>query len=420
MKNKKYIILISIFLVLSALIIIFSFKNSSELDLNITEVNDIVETLKSNWDNLDKNNLPGKQYKLDYVVLDKDDNYIVSTKSGLNTDIVSAIKNKDTFFYITDNDLIIGKIIFYNNSREEIHSYRIKLLIISLVNLTVIFITSIIYDLYLDNLILKPFKKLQRFSHQISLGNLDIPLEMDKNNWFGSFTESFDIMRTELYKARDNERKANQSKKELVASLSHDIKTPIASIKSVCELMSVKSSDPEEIKQLEVINAKAEQINTLITNLFNATLEELQELKVNLTNEASSILKDIIQKSDYNNKCYVSAIPECLIVIDKIRLEQVIDNIISNSYKYADTSINVNAAINNDYLELEFKDNGNSINATEVPLLLNKFYRGSNSFNKTGTGLGLYISNNFMKKMSGELNIYSKDGFIVQLKILIS
>lgn len=420
MENKKYIILSCTFLVLSALIIILSFQDSNVVAINITEINDIVESIKSNWNNLDENNLPGKLYKLDYVVLDKDDNLIAATKSGLNTDIISAVKNKDTIIYITNDDLIIGKILFYNNSKVEIHDYRIRLLITSLVNLFVIFISSIIYNLYLDNLILKPFKKLQRFSHQISLGNLDIPLEMDKNNWFGSFTESFDIMRTELYIARENERKANQSKKELVASLSHDIKTPIASIKSVCELMSVKSDDPEEIKQLEVINAKAEQINTLITNLFNATLEELQELKINLTNEPSIILKETIQKSDYNNKCSQAIIPECLIVIDKIRIEQVIDNIISNSYKYANTPISVNAVIIDDYLELEFKDYGKSINETEIPLLLNKFYRGSNASNKTGTGLGLYISNNFMKKMSGELNIFYKDGFIVQLKILIS
>ena len=62
---------------------------------------------------------------------------------------------------------------------------------------------------------------------------------MDRENVFGAFTESFDLMRHELRRARERERRASQSKKELVAKLSHDIKTPIASIRAVAEVMAV-------------------------------------------------------------------------------------------------------------------------------------------------------------------------------------
>ena len=73
---------------------------------------------------------------------------------------------------------------------------------------------------------LTPFRKLRRFARDVAAGNLDIPLEMDSYGSFGAFTESFGLMREELKKARENERAADQSKKELVASLSHDINTP--------------------------------------------------------------------------------------------------------------------------------------------------------------------------------------------------
>ena len=79
---------------------------------------------------------------------------------------------------------------------------------------------------YCERSILFPFRKLQGFARHIASGNLDVPLEMDKNNLFGAFTESFDLMRNELSNAKENERKADRSKKELVASLSHDIKRP--------------------------------------------------------------------------------------------------------------------------------------------------------------------------------------------------
>ena len=419
MKKTKYIILICVFLLFSIILSIYTFLGDDEFTIKIAEVNDIVESIKSNWGSIDKDNLPGKSYQLNYVILDKDDSVIATTKAGLNTDLIKAIQNKDTILYITDNDVIIGKLIIHNNSQSENQKYRNIIFVIALATLLSMFLAAVAYGIYLDKSILKPFKKLQRFSHQISFGNLDIPLDMDKNNWFGSFTESFDIMRTEIYKARENERKANQSKKELVASLSHDIKTPIASIKSVCEVMSIKSNDPNQKEQLDVINSKAEQINTLITNLFNATLEELQELKVNVSEESSIIINDIIKKSDYYHKCEVGLIPECLLLVDKIRLEQVIDNLISNSYKYAGTSINVEAEIVDDYLEVKIKDYGTSADEFEIPLLLNKYYRGKNADAKTGTGLGLYISNYFMNKMSGELSVTYQDGFCVKLKMLI-
>ena len=84
---------------------------------------------------------------------------------------------------------------------------------------------------------------MKDFAERIADGNLDIPLKMDRQNLFGAFTESFDIMRTELKKSRIAEANANESKKELVAKLSHDIKTPIASIKAASEVGAALSPD---------------------------------------------------------------------------------------------------------------------------------------------------------------------------------
>ena len=235
-------------------------------------------------------------------------------------------------------------------------------------------------------------------------GNLDIPLIMDKGNMFGAFTESFDLLRDELALARKNEEKATQSKKELVASLSHDIKTPVSSIKAVSELMAVKTEDEGQRKQLEIINSKADQINALITNMFNATLEELQELSVNVTEQPSDILYGFISQSDYNNQSTVSHIPECIISVDKLRLSQVVDNIITNSYKYAGTSIDISAIIDGDYLRIDFTDKGSGVSDEEVWGLFHKFFRASNAKGKSGAGLGLYIAKYLMNKMAGEIS----------------
>lgn len=93
--------------------------------------------------------------------------------------------------------------------------------------------------------VIRPFERLQRFSLQTAKGNLDFPLPVQKQDFFGVYAESIDLMREELKRARESEYQANRSKKELVAELSHDIKTPIATIKAACELVRLKEQNEE-------------------------------------------------------------------------------------------------------------------------------------------------------------------------------
>jgi len=282
-------------------------------------------------------------------------------------------------------------------------------------------LSGVMLYIYCERGILKPFRKLQGFARHIAAGNLDIPLEMDKNNLFGAFTESFDLMREELHRARENERKTERSKKELVASLSHDIKTPVASIKAVTELMLVKTTDEKERKQLETVSAKAEQINALITNMFHATLEELKALSVNAAEIQSTVLPDLIKNADYENRVKLIPMPDCIISADLLRLQQIFDNIISNSYKYAGTEIEINSFIDGQELVMEIIDYGKGVSDDELPLLTSKFYRGKNTETKSGYGLGLYISNYFLEQMAGKMRCENRpDGFMVKVSLRLS
>ena len=97
-------------------------------------------------------------------------------------------------------------------------------------------------------------------------------------------------MRSELKKARINEKKANDAKKEIVAKLSHDIKTPVASIKSTSEIGYEIAKENKEKEYFNSINVKADQIKVLVDNLFNSAINEITEIDVNASNYNSSIL----------------------------------------------------------------------------------------------------------------------------------
>lgn len=263
---------------------------------------------------------------------------------------------------------------------------------------------------------IKPFHTLQKFTAQVAKGDLELALPIRRNNFFGAFTESFDLMRQELKRARESEYQANISKKELIAELSHDIKTPVATIKATCEVLQVTEHGEDTLRKVGVIAGKAEMIDNLINNMFHATLEELEMLKVEPAEENSLIILEMFQDFKYYGQIMLeNDIQECLLYFDKLRLKQVLDNIINNSYKYAGTQVSVSFIENVEGTVIKIRDFGEGIAEEELALIKGKFYRGSNTEGKSGSGLGLYLADNFMKQMRGGMECYNEDGFVVEL-----
>ena len=269
---------------------------------------------------------------------------------------------------------------------------------------------------FLYLMLLRPFHKLQKFTLQVAKGNLDFPLPVNKHNYFGAFTESFDLMREELKRARECEYQANQSKKELMAELSHDIKTPIATIQATCEVMQIKEKNADTLEKVSLIDAKAKMIQKLVDNLFQATLEELAVLKVEPVEESTLFIKEMFAGLNYYGELHVQEqISEYLVYMDKLRLQQVIDNCLNNAWKYAGTPVHVSFIEQTEGLQIKIRDEGMGVKEDELPLIMEKFYRGSNAKGKAGSGLGLYLAKTFMERMHGDLEYYNEDGFVVQL-----
>ena len=92
-----------------------------------------------------------------------------------------------------------------------------------------------------------------------------------------------------------------------------------------------------------------------------------------------------------------------------------------NSYKYADTEIEVETQITGDYLVIRFRDRGPGVPEEELPLLTEKYWRGSNASDRDGAGLGLYLTDYFLEKMDGQLGLKNADpGFEVSVYLRLS
>ncbi len=195
----------------------------------------------------------------------------------------------------------------------------------------------------------------------------------------------------------------------------------MASIKAASEVGAAIAESEKSRRNYDRIIQKADQINALVTNLFSATLEELQQLTVEPADMKSREISEMLLGADYFHYAEIPAVPDCMLFADKLRLQQVFDNIFANSYKYANTEITVKISLKNNFLQIIVEDFGGGVPEKELPLLKEKFKRGENAENVEGAGLGLYISDCFMNEMKGGLNIENgTHGLAVTVKILLS
>ena len=403
------------------------FRDFTENDVDVIQLNDIKETAKENWDTLQ--NLDGEDFGVDFIVLDNVNNILYSSgsiKDETKLTVEDAIKNRYPYSYVVRDNQVVGCVIMVDSGEEMYISIRNRVFLgFGICGLTIL-LGALLLGLYIQKNIIVPFKQMEDFAGKVAEGKLDEPLLMEENNMFGVFSESFDIMREELAESRKREQTLQRKEKELVASLSHDLKTPITGIKLSAELLKAKLTMQgiENLDQIaDNIYKKADQMDLLVSDLFSYTLEDLSEFTVNCQDEETGVLSDIIKKNDDKGCIVQSNVPSVLIHIDVKRLGQVIGNIIANSFKYADTKIDVDYRVIKGYLEMQIRDYGPGVPKEELQLITNKFYRGKGVENtkKEGSGLGLYISKTLMEKMNGELVCKSEgDGFTVILLIPLS
>ena len=430
------------FLIGIVILIVLTGVGSSEKNVNyqgeISALNDIAKNAEANRSNLQK--LDSLTYDMDFVIVDMTENILYAhTSSDISKErlsVQSAIQNRYPYIYLKDDNQIWGCLIELDDGLNRYRKTRLSLIIGMCIFSAMVILGIISYGIYIDKNIVVPFRKMKAFASKVAQWNFDEPLEMDKDNMFGSFSESFDIMREELAESRKRELELQKKEKELVASLSHDLKTPITGIKLTADFMAARLqawTQPEQkehtipdeeltdmLSDAVKIAQKTEQIDTLVTDLFNSTLDELGEIRVVCADEAASVLGELVQDFDNKDKVVMEAIPEVIISIDRKRMTQVIGNIISNSYKYADTRIDISYEINEGYLEMNIRDYGPGVPANELDLITNKFYRGKDWIDKDkdGNGLGLYIAKTLMNKMKGDL-ITESPGEGLEVKLVI-
>lgn len=289
------------------------------------------------------------------------------------------------------------------------------------------FIAMLTFALLLFVQILSPFSKLEKYADQLAKGDFDIALKYERSNFFGAFTWAFDHMRKEIIAAREKEEKAIADNKTIIATLSHDIKTPIASISAYAEALeaNIDSEYEQRLRYLSVIMRKCDEVTRLTNDLVSHSLSELNKLEITTKQiEIDKFLINVMNDLEYSHLNIIEPIPHAILQLDEKRTAQIIENLLANARKYApDTTIDVWCKLEKDSYSIHIRDHGNGIPGEDMPFIFEKFYRGKNVGDKSGSGLGLFIVKYIVEKMNGNISLINhSDGLeaVVAFSVNIS
>lgn len=264
--------------------------------------------------------------------------------------------------------------------------------------------------LYVFFKILRPFDKMKDFASEVAKGNFDVPLKYERSNYFGAFTWAFDIMRKEITSARMAEHEAVENNKTVIATLSHDIKTPIASIRAYAEGLeaNLDVSPERRSRYLQVMMKKCDEVTELTNDLFLHSLSDMGRIEIKpeeiaLVPFMEQTVADIT--ADKSDVIFIKPDFSPVISADKKRITQLVENLINNSRKYAKTDIRISITEKDNFVQVSFSDMGSGIPDEDMPFITDKFYRGKNCGNENGSGLGLYIVKYIAEKSGGSVEL---------------
>lgn len=228
--------------------------------------------------------------------------------------------------------------------------------------------------------------------------------------------------------------KLNNMRKEFVANVSHELKTPLCSIKGYSETIMDRDLSPEEIKSFaHVINSEANRMDRIVADLLQLSRFDYKKNvwdrdKLNIDDLAKQVVENlqyVAQEKKHNLKCIVNMVPGPVLA-SKDALQQVMINILTNSIKYTpdggEITVYVGAAGGKAYLK--FVDNGIGIPEKDLKRIFERFYRVDKARSRQmgGTGLGLSIVKEIVEAHEGTIEMKSQEGIgtevIVTLPIM--
>lgn len=333
----------------------------------------------------------------------------------------SLVRGVDFLF----EDGIPGRVYIVTDVNEMIPQLRELFQYIIGAIIVIMLLTVSAVMLWIYRSIINPVRRLQTAVSHIGRGDLDFEIEKEERTTeFGQLCEDFDNMRRQLKQSAEDKDQYNQESRELIANISHDLKTPITSIKGYIEgILDGVADTPDKMNRyLTIIYNKANDMNQLITELNIYSNIDTNKIQynfqyINISKYFIDCVEEVgmdLQSQNIELAFYDYTDKHILIKVDPEQLKRVVNNIIGNSAKYMDKEkgfINIYIKDMGDDVQVEIEDNGKGMGQEDVNKIFNRFYRTDASRNSAqgGSGIGLSIVKKIIVDHGGTLWASSKE-----------
>lgn len=367
---------------------------------------------------------------------------MILNRLGNNESEIVTLKNYEKSGYdlhlvgkINDNYVILSTSI--ESLKKDARTTVIILIITSLLTFTILTILSY----FISRLFSKKINEIKEVTEDISNLKFSKKIEINSNDELGDLFDNVNKMSQKLQDSIKELESANlklkndliekekqeKLRKQLIANISHEFKTPLTIISGYSQLMMDEVKGKENKENLEMIISESERLSGLVYEFLELSKLESGNVKLNNTRvDINELIKKKLKKfsvriQDKNISVKESYAKDAIITIDEKQVTRVIENILTNSIKFCknEMEIKVRTYVKEDYLVYEVYNSGSNITEKEIENIFNSYYKDKSGRNKDGTGLGLTIVRAIVDLYNGKCEVVNtKKGvkFIIYLK----
>jgi len=271
--------------------------------------------------------------------------------------------------------------------------------------------------------ITRPLSALISGASRVEAGDLSTPIEHQGSDEFKTVCDSFDHMQQHLKDERDKNAAYEKARTDMISGISHDLRTPLTSVKGYIKGITdgIANTPEKQQRYLQTAYAKANQMDTLLENLFFYSKLETGNLPMNMRPiDLADFIRNFVSDTSLDpNMQQVVLSAVCrekahVVLADAEQLRRVFNNLTENAVKYAQADplhISITIERRDDTEVITFADNGRGVLPDQLDNLFEQFWRGDSARKGKGSsGLGLYIVRHIIDTHGGSITARSENG----------
>ena len=311
-------------------------------------------------------------------------------------------------------------------------SFGILVLVVLVVGITAILallLLATIFTRWMSNLVTKPLDSLVEGAKRIQDGNLEEEIIYEGQEEFERVCQAFNEMQKTILSDQEQRIRNENARIDMVTGISHDLRTPLTSIRGYIKgvLDGVADTEEKRTMYLDTAYDSTVEMNILLQKLFDFSRMESGQMPFHMVRiDLAEYVKGFVAQKEKTSKPsevqFVmeqeeEILPEADVDIEQIR--RILDNLLENSIKYVKkhpVEVWIRVIEEETYLTLEWKDNGEGVPEEKIGKIFDRFYRCDEARTKKGSGVGLYVVKYIMEQHGGSVEAVNDRGLKITLR----